>query len=499
MRQALSCTILLTLLCCFAVAPRAAAGALEASEAFKQGDYPGVRSACEEAAKSGDARCQNYLGLLYAEGKGVKEDQAEAVHWFQLAAEQGNGYAACNLAFAYEKGEGVAKDPAQAEKWYRVAAEKGIALAQVRLGLILIEQHRDLKDGIKLIRAAATQGQPIGEAALAAAYQSGNGARRNPKLAVKWYEQAADHGFTPAQSALAGLYEHGDGVEADFKESYFWYAVALRDPKDANRKDDEAGLKRTAARLSKKDLDEAAALARDWKPEDEAAPPRRTTRPKSGNEEAATKGPHIIATGSGFYVTRSGYLLTNNHVVAECNEMRITAGESGIPAKVIATDPNRDLALVQSSQPVSQAVVFRAEPPRLGENIVVVGFPLPQLLSTDAIVTSGIVNALAGAGNDRKRLQISAPMQPGNSGGPVFDPSGHVAGVAVASLSTVRLAQATGAIPENINFAVKGDEAKQFLAEHKVAIETAPAGKELSVAAIADEALKVTVRLECWK
>ena len=114
-------------------------------------------------------------------------------------------------------------------------------------------------------------------------------------------------------------------------------------------------------------------------------------------------------------------------------------------------------------------------------------------------MTSGIVNALAGAGNDRKRLQISAPMQPGNSGGPVFDPSGHVVGVAVAVLNAVRVAQLTGAIPENINFAVKGDETKQFLAEHHVTIEAAPAGKELSVAAIADQAVKVTVRLECWK
>jgi len=339
----------------------------------------------------------------------------------------------------------------------------------------------------------------VAQAMLGLAYQSGNGVRRNAHLAFKWYEAAADHGFPSAQSQLAGIYERGEGVETDFKEAYFWYAVVLRDPNDTHRKDDEAGLKRMAAKLSKQDLDDAATTARDWKPEEvEIGTPRRTTKRKSRPEEAP-QGPHIAATGSGFYVTRSGYLVTNNHVVAQCHEMRITENDKGVPVKVVAVDPDRDLAILLAPHPAEASAVFRSDPPRLGENIVVVGFPLPQFLSSGATVTNGIVSALAGARNDRRQLQISAPIQPGNSGGPAFDASGHIVGVAVATLNSVRVAQLTGAIPENINFAVKGDEAKQFLAEHNVKIETAPVGKELSVAAIADQALKVTVRLECWK
>jgi hypothetical protein len=498
MRQELSLAGLAVIFC-LSLSAQAQAGAHEAAEAFRKGDYAKVWSECDAAAKAGDPICQDFLGILYSEGKGVKADPAAAVHWFQLAAAKGNAVAAYNLGLAYEIGRGVAKDMKEAEKWYAVAADKGVPQAQAKLGLILIRDHNDTKNGIKWIRAAAAQGVPVAQSMLALAYELGTGVRRNGRLAVKWYEEAADHGYTDAQSRLARLYERGEAIEADFKEAYFWYAVALRDPKDPKRQDDEAGLKRTAAKLSRRDLDEAAALARDWKPKDvEIGASHRTTKRKSGNQEVA-QGPHIFATGSGFYVTRSGYLVTNNHVVAQCNEMRVTVGEKGIPAKIVATDPDRDLALVLASQPVPEAVIFRAEPPRLGENVVVVGFPLSGLLSSDAIVTSGIISALAGARNDRRQLQISAPMQPGNSGGPLFDPSGHIVGVAVASLSTMRLAQATGAIPENINFAVKGEEAKQFLAAHSVKIETAPAGKELSVATIADQALKVTVRLECWK
>jgi len=497
MRSKLSTIVVVALLAGLPLA--AAAGPHEAVEAYRAGDYAGVLRECEAAAKAGDAICQDLLGLLYSEGKGVKADQVVAVRWFRLSADQGNPIAAYNLALAYQTGQGVAKDSNQAKKWYAAAAEKGLAPAQARLGILAINDDKDWKTGIKLLRPAAAQGVPEAQAMLALGYQSGNGVKRNPRLAIKWYEEAADHGFTGAQSMLAGIYEHGDGVEADFKESYFWYAVALRDPKDLRRKEDEAGLKRVASKLSKHDIDDAAGIAQDWKPKEvEIGSARRTTKRKPGGQEVA-QGPRMIATGSGFYVSRSGYLLTNNHVVAECREMRITTGETGVPAKVIATDPDRDLALVQAPRPVADAVVFRADPPRLGENVVVVGFPLSGLLSSDAIVTSGIVSALAGAGNDRRRLQMSAPIQPGNSGGPLFDPSGHVVGVAVATLSTVRLAQLTGAIPENINFAVKGDEARQFLAAHNLKIETAPAGTELSVATIADQALKVTVRLECWK
>src|SRR5579863_9873179 len=173
MHQGLLRAILLIALS-VAFAGRATAGALEAAEAFKQGDYAGVLSACQAAAKAGDASCQNYLGVLYSDGKGVKEDQAQAVHWFRLAADQGNAAGACNLGYAYETGEGVAKDLQQAEKWYQVAAEKGLALAQARLGLILITQHKDWKSGLKLIRTAAAQGEPIAEDTLAIAYQSGN-------------------------------------------------------------------------------------------------------------------------------------------------------------------------------------------------------------------------------------------------------------------------------------------------------------------------------------
>ena len=481
-------------LCIFSL--DANAGSREAVDAYKRGDYATALSQCEAAAKTGDSVCQDILGLLYLEGHGVKADPVAAVRWFRLAAEQGNPIAAYNLAVAYDDGNGVGKNPAEAEKWFKVGAEKGFPPAGAEYGLHILSLHKDWKGGLKWLRPAAAAGMPKAQFALAYSYESGTGVKRNDRLALKWYAAAADLGLTVAQSKLAAIYEQGTGVDPDFKEAYFWYAVALRDPKDLRRKDDEAGQKRVAAKLKPADITEAAALARDWKPDDAPAA-SSTKRPRKGGTGGA---PQLVATGTGFYVSRTGYVLTNNHVVAECVAMRITDGKNGIPAKIVAVDPDRDLALLQAPQGVASTAIFRSnDTPRLGENVVAVGFPLSGLLSSDAIVTNGIVSALAGMRDNRRELQISAPIQPGNSGGPLFDNMGQVIGVVVSTLDTVRLARVIGVVPENVNFAIKGGEARAFLAAHGVALDTATPGPELSIASIADQALKVTMRLECWR
>jgi len=466
----------------------------EAVEAFHNGDYATVLRDCEAPAKAGDSVCQDLMGLLYADGHGVKADQAIAAHWFQLSAEQGNPIAAYNLGIAYEHGEGVPKDLATAESWYAKSAASGVPYAQWRLGALAILRS-DWKAAVKWMRQAAAQGLPPAQFALGLAYESGKGARRNVKTAAKWYLAAADHGDTGAQSRLAGLYEHGLGVDQDYKESYFWYAVALRDPKDPAAKQDNDGLKRVAAKLSAADVADAAKIAQGWKPEEAVIGPK----PSRHSASARTKGPRLFATGTGFYVARDGALITNNHVVARCSQMRISDGAQGIPVKVVAVDPGRDLALLRAPRPADTIAVFRSDKIGLGENVVVVGFPLSGLLSSSPIVTSGIVSALAGMRDNARELQISAPIQPGNSGGPLFDSTGRIAGVVVATLDTVRLARAIGVVPENLNFAIKAGEAQQFLAANGVVVATADRGQDLSTAAIAERATKMTVRLECWK
>lgn len=476
----------------------AVAGVRDAAEAFSRGDYAAALRACREAAGAGDPSCQNFMGLLYAEGKGVKTDPAAAARWFRLAAEQGHGVAALNLAHAYEHGDGVPKDREQAKVWARKAAGQGLPQAQFLLGVLLLETEKNAAESVKWFRAAAAHGFAPAQWALGESYELGEGVRRSERSAAKWYEAAAQQGLGAAAGRLAALYESGRGVELDLEEAYFWYKIALRDPKNPNQKKDQAGLSRVQAQLSKAQLAATEKALREWHPEtaEAAAPPHR--KGKRGGE--GEQGHGLVGTGTGFFVSTAGHLLTNHHVAAECREVHVTEGDKSTPAKLLASDAARDLALLQVAH-ASPAATFRgSDPVRPGESVVVVGFPLSGLLTSEPIVTAGIINALAGPRDDRSRLQMSAPIQPGNSGSPLFDGSGRIIGVAVGTLNTIKLARATGAIPENINFAIKGEEAQVFLQSHGVAVKTAAAEpQQLAPAAIADRALSITMRVECWK
>ena len=136
---------------------------------------------------------------------------------------------------------------------------------------------------------------------------------------------------------------------------------------------------------------------------------------------------------------------------------------------------------------------------RPGDSVLVIGYPLHGLLASEANVTTGTVSASAGLRDDTRYLQITAPVQPGNSGGPLLDQSGNVVGVVVAKLNAMKLAKHTGDIPQNINFALKANVAKGFLESYGIEYESVPKGKVLSVPDVADAAREFTVRVLCYQ
>jgi hypothetical protein len=134
---------------------------------------------------------------------------------------------------------------------------------------------------------------------------------------------------------------------------------------------------------------------------------------------------------------------------------------------------------------------------RAGDAIVALGYPLAGLLATTANLTVGNVSALAGLGDDSRYLQISAPVQPGNSGGPLLDGSGHLVGIVTAKLDAALVARFTGDIPQNVNFALKAEVARTFLDSNGIAYHSAPSDKQLSPADVGDVARPFTLRIEC--
>jgi hypothetical protein len=125
------------------------------------------------------------------------------------------------------------------------------------------------------------------------------------------------------------------------------------------------------------------------------------------------------------------------------------------------------------------------------------GYPFSGLLASNANLSVGNVSALAGLGDDSRYLQFSAPVQPGSSGGPLLDTSGHLVGIVTAQLDAVRVAKVTGDIPQNVNFAVKAEVAKTFLDSKGVAYRKATSDRQLSPPDVGDIGRPFTVYVSC--
>jgi hypothetical protein len=208
------------------------------------------------------------------------------------------------------------------------------------------------------------------------------------------------------------------------------------------------------------------------------------------------------SSGSGVVIGTKGEILTNFHVVEACQKItvRLASGNSQLSA-LVARDERNDLALIRlagtDNSPASIAMFREGLPVRAGDAIVALGYPLSGILATDANVSVGNVSALSGIADDSRYLQISAPVQPGNSGGPLLDASGHLVGVVTSKLNALRVARFTGDIPENVNFALKAEVARTFLDSKGIEYQMARSDKQLSAADVGEMARAFTVHIEC--
>lgn len=201
------------------------------------------------------------------------------------------------------------------------------------------------------------------------------------------------------------------------------------------------------------------------------------------------------SSGTGFFVTPE-VLVTNHHVIEGCHDIRI--GTQRHPAELIAQDNRLDLAALRSIRYTSEHARFRqGRTVSLGETAVVVGYPLSGIL-TSVNVTSGNVSSLTGLHNDTRVFQLTAPIQPGNSGGPVLDDKGGVIGVVVAKLNELYAARASGSLPQNVNFAIQPSVVATFLEGPGIPYSLADAERMvMPVRTISAEATEYTVNVVC--
>lgn len=222
--------------------------------------------------------------------------------------------------------------------------------------------------------------------------------------------------------------------------------------------------------------------------EESPAPPR------------APRGNGPRGYGTGFFASVAGHILTNAHVVRSCSSIYVV-GDRIAKAPVILkrVDTTNDLALLELPRPTLAPTIlpWRGDV-QLGEQIAVFGFAYFGTFTDTGTFTRGDVTALFGLGRNSARFQISAPVQPGNSGGPVVNEQGQVVGVVVARLDALDVARKTGDLPQNINYAIKSAQAIAFLKAHGVSVPTgAPDAVKLTGPDLAARLKAASVLIVC--
>ena len=483
------------------------------------------------AAESGVADAQERLASLYYSGRLIPRDYDEAVRWYRAAAEQDNTHALGMLGNMYRDGKGVRQNYAEAVKWYRLGAELGDGSAQYQLGLLYASGKgvgKDLVQAHKWANLAASwtpspeQWWTFAPTEMAAAHRAGLEKRmtsaelaKAQRLAREWRPRRPTvHQRCKLRAIVQDRPHPTPGLqhEADPNTKRAKSEAESAGPRIANVQralrrlgydpgpiDGILGSRtRMAIRSFQVDhgLPITGRMSEGLESAVLAAIVANETPPGS-KPNSASLPVERKSTGSGFRVSADGHILTNAHVVHGCAEIRIPPA---VLVRVAAREQSSDLALLRA--PAEAALTFarfrQGRGIRPGADIVVVGYPLRGVIASEASVSTGTVSALAGPGDDRRLIQISAPVQPGNSGGPVLDLAGNVIGVVVGKLDALEIARSTGDIPQNVNFAIGSGTARSFLDATGVLYETAPSDTELGPVEVAAAARGFTVVVECW-
>ncbi|MDX1764207.1 MAG: trypsin-like peptidase domain-containing protein, partial [bacterium] len=327
----------------------------------------------------------------------------EALRIWVPLAEAGDSNAQINLGVMYDYGKGVPRNPELAIKWYGAAAEQNNCVALYNLGAMYAQGRcltQDVGRAAQLYEKAAEQGLAIAQYTLGMLYISGNGVSRDPEKARFWLQEAAKQNCEEARQQLAAMDASLHSVTADRDGSF---------------------------------------------------------EPSGGTEFTSFAPSRGASVGTAWPIA-AGYAVTNNHVVSATNDVVLvnTDGEE-IPASVVVRDEINDIALVSvgNSKELPPALPLSRSHARLGASVFTIGFPRIDEMGKTPKITDGIVSAVNGYQDDPRFYQISVPIQPGNSGGPLLNMKGEVVGLVSAMLGSANPSTGETHFLPNVNYALK--------------------------------------------
>jgi TPR repeat protein len=452
------------------------------------------------AADEGEEDAQYNLAEMYIEGEGVKEDLKEALRYLRLAekqdhadslyllgrcyvgdikglvrpdpavgveyylkaAKQGHVNALYRLGSHYSEGVGVAKSDVKSFDHFLKAAKQGHAKAQLMVGLYYrdgIGTEKSPRLAFRFFYESGKRDNAYGAYHAALCLAEGKGVDANPKEAARFFRIACAGGHAESYAEYAKIHFNGVGIVQDKTLAYAYGLVALAKGVESARV--WANINPADPTAAAINQEKGKALAKAILAAMEADEPIPTITPEEGRQEVAKGG-----TGSGMVFTLEGHCFTNYHVVKGCDQFSVVPAGSTerLPADLVAVDKANDLAILKirgwkppTGAPAEPPPVVDSQNARAGDHVFTFGYPIPFALSDAVKYTSGDINALSGIHGDQRLMQVSLPIQPGNSGGPVALDDGRVVGIVVSSVNLEYVFKNSNTLPQNVNFAVKAD------------------------------------------
>lgn len=211
----------------------------------------------------------------------------------------------------------------------------------------------------------------------------------------------------------------------------------------------------------------------------------------SVNEDSAD---NKASTGTGFVVSPEGHLITAYHIIKDATQIRIKfEGQDWLTAKVQKHSFSNDVAVLKVNQPTQNYLSFvDFATVKQGQKVFTLGYPVVGVLGDEPKYTEGTISSLSGVKGEDSLIQISVPVQPGNSGGPLATISGDVIGVITSTAAVRAFYEDTGTLPQNVNWAIKADYITPLLPkEYRSRIDTGSKS-------IGDNAIDIVKRAICF-
>jgi S1-C subfamily serine protease len=295
---------------------------------------------------------------------------------------------------------------------------------------------------------------------LAQHYLMGWGVSKNYNLGFNLAHKSALMGYVWSFDLLRWSYQEGRGVPKSSLHAYAWALLAAAENQPENSKEILGSFEQF---LSPVQIAEAQKLAHFLDGEIKS----KKIQVSSSDNSSGPVQSKTTTSGTGFFLSDNGYIATNFHVVSGAKKISVRTANGEMGAVIVLADQINDLAVIKApvlGKPLPFGdVSFVAA----GAPVYTVGFPNPTVQGFEPKLTKGDINSATGLKDDPRMFQISVPVQPGNSGGPLLNERGAVVGIITSQLNSLNALITSGALPQNVNYALKVNYLKPLIESNK--------------------------------